>query len=412
MKRFMVYSLWFIAGVVLVSVFLTSCGKKEVSNIDYYTCGMHPSVRVSPQEYNKGNVNCPICNMKLTPIYKEEEALGSAYYGCGMEGAEHVFFLEDAREGMTCPMCDMVLKKLSSKEADELKGVVGKVKIKGEQARLAGVQTETVAKQHLYKMIRTVGTVAYDPELVIAEEEFISALKALDKIQESRIPEIAERAISLVESSKRKLRLLGLSGEQIKEVEDIREIHTSLILPEEKMWIYGDVYEYELSWVKAGQELRVTTASFPGEEFKGVISSINPVIDPKTRSVRFRAEVDNPGSRLKPQMYVDVVIRSMYTSPAGEQMALAIPKNAVLDTGVRRIVWVDKGGGEYEGRSVRTGPEAVGAVNGKEIKFYPILKGLIEGESVVTRANFLIDSQSQITGVAASAYGGALGDDK
>jgi len=250
--------------------------------------------------------------------------------------------------------------------------------------------------------------VAYDPGLVVAEEEFISSLRALDKMQGGRIPEIIERAQRLVEAGRRKLKLLGLNEEQIKELEDEKQVHTSLILPEDKAWIYGDVYEFELSWVKPGEKVEVTAAGFEGEKFSGVISSVNPVLDPQTRSVRFRAEVDNPGLILKPEMYVDVVIQSMYASSDGQHMVLAIPKEAVLDTGRRKIVWVNNGGGEYEGRIVETGPEAIASVDGMDVRFYPVLKGLEEGDQVVVKANFLIDSQSQISGVAASAYGGAL----
>lgn len=303
-------------------------------------------------------------------------------------------------------------KKLTQQEVDKLKGVVSRVKIKGEQVKLAGVRTEPVRRLHLYKQIRTVGKVAYDPDLAITEEEFISALKVADKMKEGINVEVKERALSLAESSRRKLRLLGLSKEQIDELARTRKVHTSYILPEEKMWIYGEVYEYELGWVKPGEKVKVTTASLPGEEFQSVISSVNPVLDPKTRSVTFRVEVDNPGLKLRPEMYVDIIVMSMYVSPDGKHMVLAIPKTAVLDTGTRRIVWVDAGGGEYEGRTVEIGPEAVATVSGKQIKAYPLLKGLREGEQVVTKANFLIDSQSQISGAAGAAYGGALEGEK
>ncbi|PIR65665.1 MAG: hypothetical protein COU52_02995 [Candidatus Omnitrophica bacterium CG10_big_fil_rev_8_21_14_0_10_43_8] len=410
-------------SIVLIMILfsLTSCGKnepgksshekKEMSSeekILYYTCGMHPSVKVSPVEYNKGKVNCPICNMKLVPVLSAEEQAEISYYGCGMEGEEHVFLIQKI-EGMTkCPVCGMPLKKLTKGEADTLKGVVSRVKIKGEQARLAGVKTSPVKKMHLYKEIRTVGTVAYDPELAIAQEEFISSIKVLDKIEEGRISEIKERAMSLVESSKRKLRLLGLSNEQIDELARTREIQTSLVLPEEKMWVYGDVYEYELSWVKIGSEVKVIASGLPGETFRGVVASVNPVLSPKTRSVRFRAEIENPELKLKPQMYVDLVIQSMYMGPGGEHMVLAVPKGAVLNTGTRKIIWIDKQDGEYEGRLIEIGPEATATVDGKEGKFYPVSKGVSEGELVVTEANFLIDSQSQISGIASSVYGGAL----
>lgn len=455
----------FILAVVIIAsvsfLFLKSGDKKGSETkgasveekINYYTCGMHPSVKVSPQQYNKGSVNCPICNMKLVPIYKETKIRGTSkekkilfyrnpmnpgitskgpakdemgmdyipvyeetenggeYYGCGMEGEEHQFLMKDI-EGMKCPICGMDLKKLSKEKADRLKGVISRVKLGKKLAASTGVGTEPVKKLRLYKEIRTVGSVAYDPKLVITQEEFIASLRTLDAMREGAIPEIKERALKLVESSKRKLRLLGLSREQIKDLENTREVQTNLILPEERMWIYGDVYEYELPWVKKGAKVRITTSSLPGEEFNGVISSLNPVLDPKTRSVRFRAEVDNPGLKLMPQMYVDVVIMSVYKGPEGEDMVLAIPKEAVLDTGVRRIVWIDKGNGEYEGRRVKIGPEATSSLNGEESKFYPVLKGLKEGDLVVTKANFLVDSQSQLTGTAAVAYGGALGEEK
>ncbi|NQT90206.1 MAG: efflux RND transporter periplasmic adaptor subunit, partial [Candidatus Omnitrophica bacterium] len=226
------------------------------------------------------------------------------------------------------------------------------------------------------------------------------------------VSDIKERALSLVESSKRKLQLLGLSNEQIAELEETREAQSGLVLPEKKMWIYGDVYEYELSWVKSGEKLEIKTQAFPGEIFSGTISSINPVLDPKTRAVRFRAEVENPDLKLKPEMYVDVVIKSMYVSPQGEHMVLAIPDKAVLDTGARKIVWVYKGNDEYEGRDIEVGPQASAETGDKGSRFYPVLKGLSEGEDVVTKANFLIDSQSQITGITASAYGGALGTEE
>jgi len=454
----------FITSLILIfigtSFVITGCSQSKTDGIrntdnviQYYTCGMHPSVKVSPEEYNKGNKNCPICNMNLTPVYKEED---SRYYGCGMEGEEHVFYIEGT-DMKTCPVCGMPLKRLNTEEAERLKGepakkekkilfyrnpmnpgitskapakdpmgmdyipvyeegeapvreegVVGRVRINKAQTDLAGVTTEPVRKLYLTKEIRTVGKVAYDPDMAIAQDEFISAVKAYDKIREGNIEEINERSLNLVGSSKRKLRLLGLSEDQIKELAEKKEVQTNLILPEEKMWIYGDVYEYELGWVKTGAKVKVTTPSLPGEEFDGVISSVNPVVDPKTRSLRFRASVDNPDLELKPEMYVDVVIMSVYKTKDGQDSVLAIPKNAVLDTGLRKIVWVDKGDGEYQGRLVKTGPEAVATIDNEKIRVYPILSGLAEGEEIVIKANFLIDSQSQISGVASSAYGGSL----
>jgi len=459
-RKLKIHNFVLIGIIFIFTVLLVSCSdlKKDkikdqemskVGEIRYYTCGMHPSVRVSSQNYDRGNINCPICNMSLTPVYLEEsvkektetkkilfyrnpmnpsitskfaakdqmgmdyipvyEDVGKEadYYGCGMQGAEHVYMIQ-GNENMICPMCDMPLKKLSKDEADKLRGVAGRVKIKQSELDLAGVKSSRLAKRHLFKEIRTVGKVAYDPQLAIAQEEFVSALNSLDKVKQGGIPEIIDRTTSFVESVKRKLMLLGLSLDQIKEIEIKREVEKGFVLPGEKMWIYGEVYEYELGWIKSGQEIRVTTSSIPGEEFLGVILSINPALNPKTRSVTFRAQVDNPGLKLKSQMYVDVTVMSMYISAEEEDLVLAIPKSAVLDTGTRKIAWIDLGEGQYEGRLIEVGPQAISEVDGEALKFYPVLKGVKGGDLVVVSANFLIDSQSQLSGVTSSAYSGAL----
>lgn len=372
----------FIVGGLSINLLLTSCGRTERQSPDdiaYYTCGMHPSVRIKPEDYHE-DVLCPICNMKLVPVKKEiPEQTGEQEESKGKTGE--------------------ILKEET------------KIKISKAQADLAGIKTERIQKLHLFKEIRTVGKIAYDPELAIAQDEFVSALKSLDKIEHGNIPEIKERARNLLISSERKLRLLGLSIVQIDTLRTTREIQKNLILPEKKMWIYGDVYEYELSWVKIGGKVKVTTTSIPGKEYTGTISSINPVVNSKTRSITFRALIDNTELQLKPEMYINVKIMSMYRGSDGSHKVLAIPKDAVLDTGTRRVVWVKKEDGSYVRRSVEIGPEATAQVNGQERKFYPVLKGLHENEAVVTKANFLIDSQSQLSGSSAVAYGGALGSD-
>ena len=425
----------------------------EEHKIRHYTCGMHPSVKIAPEDYDPEKTLCPICNMKLVPVYEEvsagqelpasmndssetkrhkdhfdspsEELSEKGYYGCGVDTqgkcphcdlgqpdnrcicGGHMFTIEGQQ--MHCPVCSQPLQKLTKEQADKLKGVISRVKIKDEQAILAGVEIEKVVKVELFKEIRAVGKVAFDPELAVTEEEFIAAVQAYDKVRNTDILEIEESTAKLLASTKRKLKLLGLSDGQIEELEKTRQVNTGYILPEEKMWIYGDVYEYELSWVKSGALVEVATESLPGKIFHGTISSLNPVLDPKTRSVKFRAEVDNPGLQLKPEMYVTVIIKSRYFGPSGASTVLAVPKAAILDTGLRKIFWVATGAGEYEGREVVIGPEAIAEINGAEKYFYPVLKGLHKGEGVVTKANFLIDSQSQITGTAASAYGGAVG---
>jgi len=340
--------------------------KDQQGEISHYTCGMHPSVRVSVENYKKGDTKCPICSMPLTPV-----KMGGMQMG-GLDA-----------------------------------NVISKVEIRAKELLLAGVKTEPVVKRQLFKEIRAVGRVAYDPQLAIAQDEFISTIKAYNKAKQGQVIEIIERSESLIDSSKRKLRLLGLNEEQIEELERTQKVQINLILPGEKMWIYGDVYEYELTWIKKDSFVKVRPISLVGEEFWGKVVSINPVVDPQTRSVRFRALVENPGQRLKPDMYVDIEIMSQYADTQGNTEVLSIPKSALLDTGRRRVVWVDRGNGQFEGRAIEVGPEAIDNSNDL-IKFYPVLMGLNEGDLVVTKGNFLIDSQSQITGVVASSFGGTL----
>jgi len=111
-----------------------------------------------------------------------------------------------------------------------------------------------------------------------------------------------------------------------------------------------------------------------------------------------------------PEMYVDVIIESVYKDPEGNEEVLAIPRDAILDTGIRKIVYVDAGEGNFIGKEIKAGSQATAIVNDKEEYFYPVLSGLKEGDMIVTKGNFLIDSQSQISGVASGAYGGALGE--
>ena len=414
-----------------IFIFLTGMVWTE-EKVDYYTCGMHPSVRSNEPGL------CPICNMNLIPVYsasideekdisKSEEDSETVFYGCvadeqgqcpscdlsepGAICKDHVFTINQIGKIMKCPICGGKLKELSKKEVSMQYDVVSRVRIPEKQVELAGVKTEVAKKHHLSKEIRTVGTVAYDPDLVVAQEEYVSALDALDKSKGTELEEITQRHKRSIESSKRKLLLLGMDEEEINDLGRNRKVDNGLILPNERMWVYGDIYEYELSWIKPDQEVMITSISFPGEKFKGTVKSINPVLDPKTRSVKVRIAVFNQELKLRPEMYVDIVIKSDYIAPNGEHMVLAIPVNAVLDTGLDKIVWVDKGNTEYEGRKVISGPEAIMEINDQKKHYLPILKGISVGDKVVVKANFLIDSQSQISGIVASAYGGSLGED-
>ncbi|MBI4369072.1 MAG: efflux RND transporter periplasmic adaptor subunit [Elusimicrobia bacterium] len=254
--------------------------------------------------------------------------------------------------------------------------------LSNERQQLIGVTTAKAVRKNLNIEIRTVGKVAYDPELYNAITEYKEALRSREKLKDSLYPEARERAEALVQASALKLRLQGLGEEdQIQEVSKNSFDLTSLLLPGKNVWVYAQVYEYEVDLVQPGQMVTVTVPAIPGKVFRGKIMAVDPVLNAATRSIRVRAEIATPQERLRPEMFVHVVINI----PLGSR--LAIPERAVLDAGDTQVVFIKKGAGEFEPRPVRLGREAEG--------YYEVQSGLKEGEEVVTSANFLIDSESR-----------------
>jgi Cu(I)/Ag(I) efflux system membrane fusion protein len=148
------------------------------------------------------------------------------------------------------------------------------------------------------------------------------------------------------------------------------------------VWIIADVYEYEIPLVKVGQQARVTLPYSSGGALHATVSFINPVLDPMTRTIKVRIAVQNPGLTLKPDMFANVEIM-VSSGPR-----LVIPRSAVLDSGTRQIVYVEKEPGVFEMRQVKLGVRGETEVE--------VLKGIKKGELVVTSGNFLIDSESQL----------------
>jgi len=277
------------------------------------------------------------------------------------------------------------------------------VKITLAQQQLIGVKTEPVVARPLMQMIRTVAKIAFDPELYKAEQEFIQAYKVKEAVASNQSSEINERLEALVLASVFKLKLQGLSDEQIEELKTKTQSDRALLISDTSpyAWAYLTIYEYDLGAIKIGDHVTLKAVAYPDEEFSGKIVAIDPVLDAKTRSVRARVKINNPEAKLKPNMYSDAFIHI----DLGEKLAL--PKEAVLDTGLRKIVYIDLGKGQFAGREVEVGQEAIASVYGKERKFFPVFKGLKENEVVVTSGNFLIDSQSQLTGGMSALWGSA-----
>jgi RND family efflux transporter MFP subunit len=252
----------------------------------------------------------------------------------------------------------------------------------------------------------------YSPDLVATQREYLLALKAANQLGSSAFKETREGAQSLLAATRERLRLWDVTDAQIDELTRTGEPRKNLtvyaptsgvilernafpgqyITPEaatfkiadlSNIWVIGQVFQYELGFIKTGQAVQI---EFPhGEamtQLTGRITFIYPEIDPQTRRAKVRMEFPNPGLQFKPQTFVTVLI-----SVSGGHR-LAIPKEAVIDNGDQRYAILARPNGYFEPRPI----EVVQAVN----DYYPVLSGLEMGDVVVTSAQFLIDSESNL----------------
>ena len=253
----------------------------------------------------------------------------------------------------------------------------------------------------------------YSPQLVSSQEEYLAALEFSDKMKESPYPEIASGAESLMKSARKRLDYLDVPKHQIMEITKKRKVMKSLHIHSpnkgivinkhiqegvyvkpgmplytladiSKVWVHADIYEYELPWVKEGQEVTMTLSYYPGRIFKGKVAYIYPYLEAKTRTVKVRLDFDNENWELKPDMYANVLIDSLIADDP-----IVVPSEAVIRSGERNVVITAIGGGKFLPKDVRLGVESGDG-------YYEVLHGLKAGEKVVTSAHFLIDSESRL----------------
>jgi len=416
-----------------------------------WTCSMHPQIR----QPKPGK--CPICLMDLVPV----ESSGQA-------GPREISFSEDALKLMEIQATPVERKfveaqirmvgKLSYDET-RLKHITAWVPGRIDRLYVDFTGTQVIKGDHMVYL--------YSPELISAQAEFLQATKAVKKIKTGSSELIKRSTLATLEAAKEKLILLGLTQQQIEEIEasGVPADHMTIYAPIggivlskhvnegayvqtgtkiytiadlSQLWVQLDAYESDMMWVRYGQAVEFTTEAYPGEVFKGRITFISPTVDPKTRTIKLRVNVDNKEGKLKPHMFVRAVVRSkvagsgmvMDVSLAGKwicpmhpsvvkenqgncdicgmdlvtteslgyvkadlpsQAPLVIPATAPLITGKRAVVYVrrpDVDKPTFEGREVVLGPRAG--------DHYIVESGLVEGEIVVTNGNFKIDSALQI----------------
>ena len=265
----------------------------------------------------------------------------------------------------------------------------------------------------------------YSPELWATQQEFINVVRwakraqakngsAQAETQSSFGTMISKDAEALVGAARQRLRLWDISEEQIKKIEESEKPIRTLtiyspvsgyvlqksavqgmkVMAGEKLfdiadlstiWIMADIYEYELPMLNVGEAATIQLSYFPGRQFSSKIDYIYPTLTGETRTAKARFVIPNPGMQLKPQMFTNVELQ------INLGRKLAVPEDAVIDTGLRQIAYVDKGDGNFEPREVRVGVRAE--------KMVEITAGLKAGDKVAAAANFLIDSEAKLKGV-------------
>ena len=538
----------------------TVASADEAKTIRYWTCVMHPTVKMPEPG------SCPVCKMDLIAIYE----------GSGLELTEQQKALIPVRtEPIAFREVSREIRTVGVLDYNETRMAYASTRISGwiEDLHIDFTGIKVRKGDELLSI--------YSPELVTAQEEYLTALKSIEELQNTEYAELRKSVERTLTAAKSKLELYGLTLNQIEDIRERGEVSTTLplfapiagtvvhmnvtqgqhvnkgmnlyhISDLSSLWIMADAYEYELPWIYMGQAVEITAQSMPGLTFPGKVTYIYPFFDTQTRTQKVQIEVANPTGRLRPGMYVTLLIKptlaeiythgaisnsdvaasesgtetdgkwvcpmhpevrsdefgecsicgmdlvekaevpteaaSVWTCPMHPQIkqsefgecsicgmdliekqpaahshvhepmasspigvdqpplifkyvcpdhpdtyatvpglcphdgkpllmtgeVLTVPKSAVIDTGLRKVVFVDRGESGYEQVEVEVGPEAWGTSDDSETKrrYYPIVSGLTPGDMVVTHGNFLIDSQTQLTGSASGAYGGALGGEE
>lgn len=404
-----------------------------------YRCPMHPTV------ISDHAGSCLVCSMDLVPDRAEthqnttESERRIAYWHAPMDPG--FTSSKPGKSPMGMDLLPVYEEELSSRATVQIDPVM---------VQNIGVKTAIVERRPLSRRVRTVGRVDYDetrmtdvntkisgwveelfvdytgqavkkgdplleiysPELVAAQEEYLTSLDYRRRLETSAPEGTTVGARDLLSASLQRLRYWDISDAQIAELSATRRLNRTMTVhsPQEgivvhkavldgqhvgqgqhlyriaelsRVWIYADIYEYELPWVKEGQQAEVRLSYLPEKTFTGTVTYVYPFLDPKTRTVKVLMSFPNPLLELKPEMYADVSIQSPVS-----QDAVVVPAVAVIHSGERNVVVVSLGDGRFQPREIEIGVQANG--------IYQVLSGLRAGERVVTSAQFLIDSESNL----------------
>jgi RND family efflux transporter MFP subunit len=361
----------------------------------------------------------PFMDMQLVPKYADEEpapASGAAAPSVSLSAAA-IRATGVAAVPVTRQALSDEIRAVGTIEADETKLERVAARVSGRVERLYANFTGQAVRRGapLFDL--------YSPDLVATQREYLLALENRRRLADAS-PEAGESAQSLVEAARDRLRLWGISADQIRTLERTQRpdlaltyrspvsgtvvqksvvegqyVHEGtdlyLLADLSSVWLVAQVYEFELGRLRVGQPVTATVSALPGSELKGRVVFIEPTLERETRTARVRVALPNPRGDLKPGMFADARL----AVPLGER--LSVPRSAVIDTGTRQVVYVETAPGTFTPRDVKLGSAAG---DRREV-----LEGLREGEKVVAAANFFVDSQAQLAGGGSSIqWSGAL----
>lgn len=364
---------------------------EQASEAEVWTCSMHPQIRQNEPG------QCPLCGMDLIPVTEDNEQnnLEVKMSPTAMQLANVQTAIVEEQKPVKKVHLNGKIKADETKVSSQSSHLPGRI-----EQLMVSFTGERVNKGQTLAMI-------YSPELVTAQEELFEAYKirkeqpglysaAWEKLKNWKLTEyqidhivkegevkeqfpILADVSGIVLSKKVNLGDYIQKGETIYEIADLS-----------KVWVLLDVYESDIPWVKKGDSVRFSVKSYPGQEFNGKVSFIDPVINAKTRVAQARIEMRNPGMRLKPEMLVEAVIESPMENTSEE---IIVPKTAVMWTGERSVVYVKhKRENEisFSMREVTLGP-ALG-------DRYIIKDGIEVGEEIAVHGTFSIDAAAQLAG--------------
>jgi Cu(I)/Ag(I) efflux system membrane fusion protein len=382
-------------------------GTKNInSNIDYYHCGMHPQI-VS----NKPG-KCPICGMDLTPVYKSSTPQSDGIVSIDPTMVQDIGV---KTEVVTKRTLTHTIRTTGRTDYEETSQSVITTKFSGwiEKLYVNYTGKPVLKGQPLFEI--------YSPELVAAQQEYLQAIRYNKTMKTTSDSSVSQGAGELLQSAKKKLQYWDISLAQIQELERTENIKKTLIIYSpfsgdviekyvfegmqvqaganlfkladiSKMWIYADVYENELSWIKIGDPANIELPGTPGVTLKGKVAYIYPFMQDQTRSGKVRIEYSDNSQSLKKDMYVTIHI-----IPTLSINAIAVPEQSVIHSGSRDIVVMAMGKGKFMSMEVKLGVLADG--------YYEVKAGLNEGDTIVTSSQFLIDSESNLKAGASSMQG-------